>query len=45
MLSLNAQIGLGRKSQRLLEETKLKEVAVSLGHFWCQTNDDYSVVC
>jgi len=25
MLSLNAQIGPGRKSQRLLEETKLKE--------------------
>lgn len=44
MLPLNAQIGLGAKSQRLLEETILKEVAVSFEYFWCQINDDYSVV-
>lgn len=42
MLFLNAQIGLGTKSQRLLKGTILKEVAVSLGHFWCQINDVYS---
>lgn len=32
MLSLNTQIGLGTKCQRLLEETIVKEGAVPFGH-------------